>query len=378
MKELTFGLIEKVPCPNTIDLWMKKCGKHDIDQAPKELEGQDYAVVTDECMMIAGQKSLPTIAIPASHNGRPIQQEDIRIVGINVSDSWTAKSVSEALANDIAKVGHAPKYAITDNDHKMKNAISLLDITRIHDISHTLAMFMERTYGKDPDFVEFNSLMADCKRKNCMNRTAYLQSPSQRTKARFMNLSEWVKWADTMLLINEDLQPEEKEVFSFLPQYATFIHEMKDVVSSIRYIEKTMKNEGLSKDSVSKCKDRIVSHVMCGNARMQKVGQMILDFLDDESAILQDADVLNNSTDILESLFGVHKYIQSPNSLNGVTCIVLHLPVLFRMSAKEASRNYDVKERLCKVKVLDIQHWKEENLMENLVAKRVRLMQKAS
>ena len=105
---------------------------------------------------------------------------------------------------------------------------------------------------------------------------------------------------------------------------------------------------------------------------------MILGFLDDESAILQDGDVLNNSTDILESMFGMHKYIQLPNSLNGVTCIVLHLPVLFKMSAENASMNYDAKERLCKVKVRDIKLWKEENLMDNLVAKRVRLVQKAA
>lgn len=34
----------------------------------------------------------------------------------------------------------------------------------------------------------------------------------------------------------------------------------------------------------------------------------------------------NNSPDIIESTFGIFKYKQSPNKLDGVTVWVLHLP----------------------------------------------------
>ena len=74
-----------------------------------------------------------------------------------------------------------------------------------------------------------------------MKEVAYLQSPSQRTKARFMNLSDNVNWANTMLYMFNRLNPYEREIFSFIPMYASLIEELKETVSYIHSIEKERK-----------------------------------------------------------------------------------------------------------------------------------------
>jgi hypothetical protein len=119
-----------------------------------------------------------------------------------------------------------------------------------------------------------------------MKEVAYLQSPSQRSKARFMNLSESIEWADRMLNTYHRLTKREREVFSFLPMHSSFIEEMKDMVSCIHYIESQMKQQGLSKETVAVCERHVCTTIMRGNDRMRRVGQLILDYLAEESQLL--------------------------------------------------------------------------------------------
>ncbi len=372
LADLTFGLVDRVPSYNTIDNWTRKCGLDELKRTPEALKDVDYAAITDECMMVGGEKLLPVLAVPAEHRGRPLQLEDVRFIGLNVKPGWTAKTVHKTLDSNIQSIGKKPKYVITDNDHKMRKAMSLSSYTWHRDISHTLAMFMERVYKDDSEFVDFNKRMATCKKQYCMKEVAYIQSPSQRTKARFMNLSGSVDWAHRMLYMFHELSPYEREVFSFIPMYASFIVEMKENVSYIRSIETEMKRNGLSKRTIATCRRRVSVTFMRGNDRTRKIGQQILGYLAQEEQLLEGDEVINNSSDIIESVFGIFKFAQSPNKLNGVTTLILHLPVILALAGKSASMSYDIKERLCATKIKDITLWRDKNLPENPVRKRIR------
>lgn len=369
--------MDKIPSYNTIDNWVRKCGLDHINQTPKELKDVDYAVVIDECMMIGSQKLLPIISVPAKHQGRPIQLDDVKVIGFDVQSNWNAEKVNESLQKSERIIGKAPKYVISDNDMKMRKAIELSNLTWHRDISHTLAMFMERVYKHDVEFVNFFDKMATCKKQCCMKDLAYLQSPSQRCKARFMNLTESVNWAYKMLQLYHERNACEKAVFSFIPAYASFIDEIRDVVSCVHFIEKEAKNNGLSKNTIAICKKHVNATIMCGNDRMRKVANYFLSYLSEEDKLLKNDEVVNNSSDIIETTFGIFKYIQSPNKLNGVTTLVLHLPVRLSYAGKSKSKNYYVKERLCRTRIKDITLWREKNLMENLVAKRIKTLQTA-
>lgn len=374
---LTYGLVDNIPSYNTIDNWVRKCGLDEIKHTPEALKDIDYAVMIDECMMIGSQKLLPVLAVPAEHQGHPLQLEDVKVLAFNVQSSWNAEDVSKTLSADVEIVGKAPNYAISDNGSTMRKAIGLSGYTWHRDISHTLAMFMERVYKNDPDFVGFNKKLTTCKQQYCMKEIAYLQSPNQRTKARFMNLTEGVGWADTMLQIFPKLSPLEKEVFSFIPAYASFIEEMKEMVSCIHFIETEMKQHGLSRKTIATCKKHVCLTIMRGNERMRMVGHYLLEYLAGEHNLLAETEVVNNSSDIIESAFGIFKYIQSPNKLNGVTAHVLHLPMRLAFAGESVSKNYNVKERLCRTKNTDIKLWRDENLLENPVAKRIKTLKSA-
>lgn len=248
---------------------MRKCGLDEINQTPKALNDNNYAMIIDECMMIGSQKLLTMISVPAEHQGRPLQLDDARVVGFEVQTTWNAEKVKKVLEKSEGIIGKAAKYVISDNDAKMRKAIKSSNFTWHRDVSHTLALFMERVYKHDAEFAEFFNKMAVCKKQCCMKDVAYLQSPSQRCKAKFMNLEESVNWAYKMLQLYHKLTTLEKEVFSFLPAYASFIDEMQDIVSCVHFIEKEMKYNGLSKNTIAKFRMHINATIMCGNERMK-------------------------------------------------------------------------------------------------------------
>lgn len=377
LADFTFGLVDKIPSRNTIEDWIRKCGLDEVRQTPDALKDIDYAVIFDECMMIGSEKLLPVLAVPAEHQGHPLRPEDVKVISLNVKSGWDAKAIKNTLNESATTVGKDPEYAITDNDSKMRKAVRLTGLSWHRDISHTLAMFMERVYKDDPDFVDFNKCIATSKMQYCMKDIAYLQSPSQRTKARFMNLSESVSWALDMSKIYHDLPANVKVAYSFIPKYVSLSEELNEMVSAIHFIETEMKQHGLSHETNSKCRSHVCKTIMPGNDRMRRVGFQILEYLENEDLMLKGNVALNNSSDIIESMFGIFKYMQSPNKMNGVTTLVLNMPVRLAFAGESAAKNYNVKERLTRTKIKDIIQWGEENLLDSLVVKRINTLKTA-
>ena len=89
---------------------------------------------------------------------------------------------------------------------------------------------------------------------------------------------------------------------------------------------------------------------------------------------MNDGDIHHNSSDIIESTFGILKARKSPNKLYGVTPLVLHIPLYQAIADKEGAQSYDFKKHLENKKMKDIQKWRKENLPENLVGKRIRIL----
>lgn len=253
----------------------------------------------------------------------------------------------------------------------MTKGIRLCGIPHHRDISHSLGMYLERTYKKADDFKLHVKHMTEVKFKHTMKKVAYLLPPSQRTIARFINLSDWVKWSVNMLNIYHTLSVEEKSVFSFIPANAWLIEELSEVMCWIESIEHICKYQGLSKRSIRRCQAQIKKSLSTASERMIKLAYQILIFLDKEADLLaSDQEVRNNSSDIVESLFGIYKRRKSPNKLYGVTPFILFIPVHTQLINATNAKHFHFKECLERIQLKDIEEWAAENLSPNLVTKR--------
>ena len=56
LNDITEGLLGTIPCYNSIENWVKKCGLHVYESASEALHGTQYAQIVDESMMIGSEK----------------------------------------------------------------------------------------------------------------------------------------------------------------------------------------------------------------------------------------------------------------------------------------------------------------------------------
>jgi hypothetical protein len=276
------------------------------------------------------------------------------------------------------QANQSPSYIISDNASVMNRAIKDFDSPQIKDISHTLGMFMERIYSKDAEFTSYMKELSEVKFKHIMNPVAYLLPPKQRSVARFLNLSQVVDWSDKILANYAKLKKEEKQVFSFIPSYSSLINELRIVLSCINFIEYEIKHNGLSRQSVNRCRKNIKRNLSVKNKRMENVVMLIMNYFRNEIKKLPSStSCWNASSDIVESIFGVYKSRKSPNLLHGITPFALFLPLHARIGSKNGIVSFDFKSSLESVFMSDIDAWKKDKLSENMVYKRIKMLKAA-
>jgi len=373
------GFLGTIPCYNTIENWVKKCGLNVYENDYSLLKGTKYAQIVDESMMIGSEKLLLTLGIPAEHQGHPLICTDTTILGIAVAKSWNGEGVANELRKASMKVGHDPHYVISDNASIMRKGVRCAELNHQHDISHSLGMFLERTYKNESDFTGYLKSMSETKKKLNMKIIAHLLPPTQRTISRFINLSDWVKWSSKILEVYHSLKVDEREVFSFINANASLIDELIEVIKCTNRIEHICKHKGLSKITVNECQKEIKKHLFRGNTRMIHLGECINQFLKKEVMLVgSDIYAHNNSSDILESIFGMYKARKSPNKLNGITPFILFAPIYTKLRNNSKSKMFNFKIALEEKRMRDIEEWRKENLTQNLVQLRINRLGKVA
>ncbi|MCD7976198.1 MAG: hypothetical protein LUG51_03220 [Tannerellaceae bacterium] len=370
LNDLLDWRLSNLPCANTISGWVQKSGYKIYKTPVKGSHEANYALILDESMMVGSERLLLTLKTPAQAlQHRPLSWQDVQVVNMSVKERWDAKSIALSLEKTIKLVGKPPAYIISDNDTKLKKAIHLLDLPRIADVGHTLALCLENTYKKEADFKEYMKKLSDLRFKALMTPAYYLLPPSQRTIARFMNLNSVIKWSERML-VSVDKLGQEKETFLFVKEYASLIDELSESFSVVEFINTTLKQQGFNQQR-QKMLNRYVSKTLfSGNTRQQVLALRIKDYLAQQGQKIKLPDKnLYVSSDLVESFFSVYKKRKAPNPLYGVTPFILLLPLLTQKSRYKQS---EYKEALEGVFLSDIKRWRKDNLSENKASKRTK------
>ena len=371
LNEFMGDLFGNVPAYTTIGYWAKELGLSVYKEACGLFKDRRYALIVDESMMIGSEKLLLTLAVDADHKGHAITEKDIVVVDISIARSWNGESIKDVLEKVAKKIGHAPEYVISDNGSTVRKAVRESGFKHHLDISHSLGMFLERVYKKDADFQRLSDEVQMARLKYNMQDVAFIQPPSQRSVARFMNMSKWIEWASRMQYVYHTLQNDIKEVYKFIPDNAALVDELSEVMDCITKIEHDIKANGISYESAARCKRLVINTIMNGNERQRKVGTYILEYLDSEVSFMGEKEQHNASSDSVESTFGVTKAMMSDDKLVGVTTMILVIPLRLRLAEENSRVNFKFKERLEQERHWHIKQWANENLSPNLMVKRI-------
>ena len=368
----------KCPCYNTVENWIKKLGLS-VYQDDQPCKGKKFAMVMDESIAINGQKLLLALAIPSEHQDRPVKHEDVTVLNMTVGANFKGEDIKNKISVVTISAGSEPQYVISDNAHNLVRGI--LDSGYVHyaDISHSMGVILKKVYEKQPDFVELTTLLGKKRLQYHLTNKAYLLPPNMRTIARFMNMSEWVIWGNSMLACYDKLPKEMQEAYAFINDYESLLKELMNALDAIRHIEHICKNKGFSFKTSKECQSYIIAHVI-GNAypRQAHLGLMMLEYFRKEAAQLTEDMNICISSDIIESTFGIYKSKKSPNKLYGITPFALMIPLYPKVVNESVTKTFNFKERLVNVKLKDIDAWATEHLSKNWVTERTKTLKQVS
>ena len=368
-----FGLeLDRIPCANSIENWVKKMGYSIYHQTPKEFKEKEYAEIMDESMMLGSEKMLLTLGVEAEKKSdKALQHHEIKVLDISVAEKWNSETVKMKFPEMEKKTGHPPLYVISDNDSKLCKSIRETGYIQIRDTGHTMAKFIEQVYGKDEDYKLYSKQLSEVKIREVMRSSSYLLPPRQRTMARFMNLSPVLKWSRQIDKKFSELSDEEAENFKFVKQHIVLIEELEQIFNCVNSILKQAKNQGFSKKNINKYIREIQHNLTHDGARVKQVKLSLCNYLREEKEkIPAIKNTWHCSSDIIESLFGAYKFRKSTNLLNGITSYVLVIPLMAAVGHEPKSSSLDFKGKLESVFMQDLSVWKENNLTENLTVKR--------
>lgn len=370
LNEFMDGFFGQVPSYSTINGWAQELGLSVYKESCGLLKDKRYALIVDESMMIGSEKLLLTLAAPADNAGSALTENDVSVVDISVAKSWNGAAIKGVLERVSERIGHRPEYVISDNGSTVCKAVRDAGYSHHRDISHTLGMFLERAYKKEPDFQRLSDKVQLARSKYNMQGVAYLQPPSQRSIARFMNMSKWIEWIARMQYVYHALKDDEKRIYGFIPENASLVDELSETMRCITGIEKEVKENGWSKKTGSLCSRLVMTCLMSGNERQRKVGSDILGYIKRELSLVNEEEAHNASSDPVESAFGVTKARSSDDKLSGVTPVILLLPLRLRLADKDSRVKFKFKARLEEGRHRHIKEWADKNLTPNLTVKR--------
>lgn len=352
------------PSFSTAMLWVKKIGYSQLER-PKE-KADDWIIIVDESIGVGQEKVLVVLGIRRSRIdfSRPLMLQDMVPVLVKSKERWNGEDIAHELEKVKQMLGSVI-YAVTDACSPLKCGLRKAGIEHIYDITHAIAISLEKIYKNDREFKEYATMAAQMRLRLCCSRWAHLIPPNQRTKARFLNIDTVSKWGVKALraLGRDEMDVDERAQLEWVREKADFIEEMDKLMGVVEEISILLKNNGLSKKTKQKC---ITILKKCKTGRLKQFRIHMLNYLEENiKQISRRSEKILCCSDIVETTFGKYKNELGKNPMSGITDLALIIPAFtFKLTEEEVNAAIDN----CRVK--DINEWKKKNLCNTLMAKR--------
>jgi len=304
------GTLDRAPSIETCIQWEMKLGLHKLTRSKKAAD--DWVWIMDhvvnqgiyKCFLVLGVR----MSTLEKRKDLTLQLEDLEPLGIVPMKISNGELVAGELEKILAKTGGYPPLAmVKDQGSDLLRGRKIFaekypQVINIHDVPHKVACIYKKLLELDSDWNRFSSECATFKKRMQLTQNAHLSPPNQRSKARYHNVDVLVDWAMRWLPYCSHC-----EELKWLKSYESQLQEWSQLVVSGRIVRDIVRREGISRD----CHDVISNHLV-DVAILSKAEQFacdILDFLEEEGKKVPEGQRVIGSSEIIESVFGVHKNI---------------------------------------------------------------------
>jgi hypothetical protein len=194
----------RLPVWTTVRTWLMRLGVAALE-APIE-EADDWIWMADHSNQIGQEKALAIIGIRSANmppKGTAIRHEDVRLLLLEPAVNWKTDDVAAAYQRLAEKAG-PPLAVITDGACELRDSVETLQKQRgntilLSDFKHFAANVLKKVVGGNERFTEFTSQTGSTRSAIQQTELAHFTPVSPKPKARFMNLSPTLKWANMVL-----------------------------------------------------------------------------------------------------------------------------------------------------------------------------------
>jgi hypothetical protein len=362
------------PDRSTGRLWLLRIGLAALLR-PKTI-ADDWVWMADHSIQIGQCKCLVILGIRLRDlpKGRPLVHQDMEPIALVPMMSSTKQTVAVCLENAVAQTG-VPRAILDDHGADLHGGVEIFrqahpETSEFYDIKHKAACLLKARLERDPRWKAYASKLGQTKFAVQQTALACLTPPSQRSKARFMNMDGLVDWGIQTLRLVDDpsglpklgISAEQmKAKLGWLEEFRAALAEWS---SWMAVIEKTLdfvRCRGLTASAGRELEATLPA--AAGSAG--ELREQLLGFVTDESSKVRQGERLPGTTEVLESCFGKLKALEDGQSKSGFTGLVLSLGAMVSTWTVES-----IGEALERCRVRDVLDWCRKNLGPSVQSQR--------
>ena len=189
-------------------LWLMRLGLAALSR-PKVI-ADDWAWMIDHSIQIGTCKCLVILGIRLSElpEGRPLCHRDLEPIAVVPMAGSTKPAVAACLEEAAGRAG-APRVILDDHGADLHGGVEIFrtehpETTEVYDVKHKAACLLKARLEGDERWKQDASQSGQTKFAVQQTELAFLTPPSQRSKARFMNVDKLVAWGVETLALVED------------------------------------------------------------------------------------------------------------------------------------------------------------------------------
>lgn len=372
--KVIFGEVtERTPHRTTVRNWIIRNGVHNLEQ-PIE-KSDDVVAIGDitislgklKCLAILGTR-LDKLEQRANYT---LNHQDVEILGLHITEKATGDFVQQAFEETRNRIGVDLFGIVIDQGAEMikgcrQYKVKHINGVVIHDIKHKMSLVMQRALKKNFVWIEFNKKMLETRRLIQQTEFAAMTPPTQRSKARFMDIGYILNWRKRVLWAKEngrlDCIPQKRyeEYFGWLEEYREAFEDWDFMEGAVNMINSTCREYGLSDETYEYLRINFKEAFSVDDEYLKKFLEEALKAVEEEKSKLKSGQVMLCSTEVEESIFGKFKELNS--GCQGIGSNILGLatfvgPKLTESSIKEAMERCSTKKGL---------HWIKEKIGNTL------------
>jgi hypothetical protein len=367
----------EIPDWTTSRMWLMRLGLGQLRQPV--VAADDWVWYLDHSVQLGRDRLLAVLGGRLSELPRgPLRRCDLRLLHLKVMRDPNMHSNCQELL-EVQRLTGPPRVSVSDHGADLLGAIHLhhesLGAARgldIYDIKHRAALALKERLEVQPRWAEFLSAVGRSRNAAKQTEWAFLVPPVLRTKSRFLNLGELVRWATrtswllekkpAALLEHGDVARLE-EKFGWLLGYGCELQEWQRCYLVAARAEQAVRNLGLYR-GVRQDLEKRLKLVSSEGPSKQMAAEMVA-FVAEQSKELKEGERVPGSTQVLESCLGTLKVLEKDQSRSGFTGLVLGLGALLGKVTKEV-----VRQCLASTPIKAVRRWCDQNIGESLQRKR--------